>query len=106
MAGENNKQLDDLFKLWLKATYQKWSSAPWQRAAPSPTSLLCLLQEWFVQTGAPVRSGKGGRAFIRGFKEVRWWSAAQYLTSSSAFGSNVELPQLPSANVSQHNTTC
>ena len=105
LAGENNKQLDDVFELWMKAAYQKWRSAPWQRAAPNPASLLCLLQEWFIEiSGAPnKRIAQGEQSaplFIRGFKEIRWQATAQRLRHSQAFGANVDLPPLPPANVS------
>ena len=106
LAGENNKQIDDVFELWMKAAYQKWRSAPWQRAAPNPASLLCLMQSWFIEiTGAPDKSAGGSMGaqltqYIRGFKEIRWQANAQRLRLSSAFGPNVDLPPLPPANVS------
>ncbi len=105
LAGENNKQIDDVFELWMKAAYQKWRSAPWQRAAPNPASLLCLLQDWFVEiSGAPNKqratSSPPASGYIRGFKEIRWQATAQRLRNSAAFGPNVELPPLPPPNVS------
>ena len=78
---QNNKQMDDAFELWMKAAYQKWRSAPWQRAAPNPASLLCLLQDWFTEiSGAPNKRAVQGELapqFIRGFKEIRWQASAQ-----------------------------
>lgn len=110
LAGENNKQLDDAFELWMKAAYQRWRSAPWQRDAPNPASLLCLLQQWFVEiSNSPTKhaggvtsqaSAPGASSFIHGFKEIRWQATAQRLRSSAAFGPNVDLPPLPPANVS------